>query len=101
MPRTTPVTCLAAVGLALVLLAGGHPRAQVSQPLASPFDEVLDTYVRDGWVYYRALKQDRSKLDAVVASLAGASVTAEPRDRQMAFWLNAYNALVLRTVVDA
>ncbi len=63
-------------------------------------DTILDTYVRDGMVYYRALKSDRSKLDAYVASLADVDVSARPRDAQIAFWMNAYNALVLRTVVD-
>jgi Protein of unknown function, DUF547 len=64
------------------------------------FDAILDTYVRDGEVYYRALKLDRSRLDAFVNQLAGASTDAMPRAEQIAFWINAYNALVLRTVVD-
>jgi hypothetical protein len=80
-----------------VLVAMNRPQAQA--PL-SPLDAVLDTYVRDGFVYYRALKQDRARLDAVVNGLAGAAVGAA-REQQMAFWLNAYNALVLRTVIDA
>ena len=63
-------------------------------------DTILDTYVRDGMVYYRALKSDRGKLDAFVNSIAEANVSGRPRDEQIAFWLNAYNALVLRTVVD-
>ncbi len=63
-------------------------------------DTILDSYVRDGMVYYRALKSDRGKLDAYVNSLAEANVASRPREAQIAFWLNAYNALVLRTVVD-
>ena len=39
-------------------------------------------------------------LDQFVASLAGASIDSAPRAEQIAFWLNAYNALVLRTVID-
>jgi hypothetical protein len=64
------------------------------------YDVVLDTYVRDGLVYYRALRQDRGKLDAFVNSLGTASVESAPRNEQIAFWLNAYNALVLRTVIE-
>src|SRR5215510_15845546 len=64
------------------------------------FDAVLDTYVRDGEVYYRALKLERGRLDAFVNQLAGASTEKLSRDEQVAFWINAYNALVLRTVVD-
>lgn len=63
-------------------------------------DQVLDLYVRDGYVYYRALKGDRRRLDAYVNALATASIASAPRDEQLAFWLNAYNALVLRTVID-
>jgi hypothetical protein len=68
-----------------------------------PFDTLLDLYVRDGLVYYRALKSDRRKLDAYVAGLdspRAAGVESWPKDEQIAFWLNAYNALVLETVVD-
>ncbi len=72
------------------------PRAQERQS----FDTILDTYVRDGMVYYHALKSDRAKLDAYVNSLADVNVSERPREAQIAFWLNAYNALVLRTVVD-
>lgn len=71
-------------------------RAQDRQP----FDTILDTYVRDGMVYYRALKSDRGKLDAYVNSLGEIRVAERPREGQIAFWLNAYDALVLRTVVD-
>ena len=34
------------------------------------------------------------------ASSAASDVDKLTRDEQMAFWLNAYNALVLQTVVD-
>jgi len=66
-------------------------------------DRVLDTYVRNGLVYYRALRAERSSLDRYVASLdvPAAQVSAWSPAEQQAFWLNAYNALVLRTVVDA
>ena len=39
-------------------------------PLHRPFDEILDIYVRDGLVYYCALKSERGKLDRYVHSLA-------------------------------
>ena len=64
------------------------------------YDELLDLNVRDGLVYYRALRAERGRLDAYVSSLANASIESAPRDEQIAFWFNAYNALVLKTVVD-
>src|SRR4051812_27026824 len=64
------------------------------------FDQILDLNVRDGFVYYRALKSERAKLDGFVNLLANVNVDRLTREEQLAFWLNAYNAIVLRTVVD-
>ena len=86
------------IGVALVALVVAAPAAQEGQ--ARLLDEVLDLYVRDGYVYYRALKSDRSRLDRYVNSLAGADISARPADDRLAFWVNAYNALVLKTVID-
>ena len=85
-----------ALAIALATLAFAVPHAQDRQS----FDTILDTYVRDGMVYYRALKSDRGKLDAYVNSLADVRVGERSHDAQIAFWLNAYNAIVLRTVID-
>ena len=64
---------------------------------------MLDLYVRDGLVYYRAVKSDRAALDRFVDALdiAPQELTGWSRPAQQAFWINAYNALVLRTIVDA
>jgi hypothetical protein len=90
-----------AVGL-ICALAASFPSAQggAEEARRRNLDEVLDLYVRDGLVYYRALKSDRRRLDGYVSGLSGASIASAPRDEQIAFWLNAYNALVLRTVID-
>ena len=71
--------------------------------LHRPFEEILDVYVRDGLVYYLALKQERGKFDRYIQALG--EVSAETLkswapDRQLAYWINAYNAFVLRTVID-
>lgn len=71
--------------------------------LHAPLDALLDLYVRDGLVYYRALAGDRRKLDAYIAALDGPEargMAGRPKDEQIAFWLNAYNATVLRSVID-
>lgn len=64
------------------------------------FDQLLDLYVRNGDVYYRALKAERGKLDGFVNLQATTPVDKRSREEQIAFWLNAYNALVLKTVMD-
>jgi hypothetical protein len=80
-----------------------------AMPLASQtdrhtaFDRILDTYVRGGAVYYRALKIERAALDRYVQALdvAPAELARWTPAERKAFWLNAYNALVLRTVINA
>src|SRR5688572_24918901 len=92
----------------VLLFACGAIRAQESappvvDPLHKPFDEILDIYVRDGLVYYRALKGERGKFDRYVQSLTetGAeTVKGWTPERQLAFWINTYNAFVLKTVID-
>jgi hypothetical protein len=87
--------------LVLVLLAAAAVRAQQPTIVLGPLDLILDTYVRDGYVYYRALKIERRRLDEVVRQLGVADVDKRTRNEQIAFWLNAYNVLVLRTAVDS
>jgi hypothetical protein len=73
------------------------------EPLYRPFDQLLDAFNRDGILYYRELRQERATLERFVASLNSPSVTeALPtwdRPRQIAFWINAYNAFSLQTAV--
>jgi hypothetical protein len=73
-----------------------------ADPLHRPFDEILDANVRDGLVYYHALKSTRARLDRYVASLnvPAATYAGWTKPQQMAFWVNAYNAFVLETVID-
>ena len=84
----------------LLVLAAGTAWAQNEVRPPSPLEDILDLYVRDGFVYYRALKLERGKFDGVVRSIATASVDRMSRDERLAFWLNAYNTVVLRTVID-
>jgi Protein of unknown function, DUF547 len=94
--------------VALLAARGGAARQEAPAPgtnvdaIQAPLDRLLDVYVRDGFVYYRALKSDRAKLDRYIASLdvPQATYDAWPKEQQMAFWINAYNAMVLQTVVD-
>ena len=78
------------------------PQAAPPPTLHRPLDQILDVNVRDGLVYYRALKAERGRLDRYAASLnvPAATYTAWDRQHKMAFWVNAYNAFVLQTVID-
>ncbi|MBU8895550.1 DUF547 domain-containing protein [Corallococcus sp. H22C18031201] len=97
------------VGLGGVLHVRGLVPAAVPT-LSSPFS--VQTYSRalthvraDGQVDFPGLGHDRASLDGFVAQLASCSphnrpdVFDTPEDA-LAYWLNAYNALVLQQVVD-
>lgn len=71
------------------------------------FDQILSRYVDEvGCVDYSALQAARDSLDAYTDSLALVSPHSQP-DRfptprhELAYWINAYNAFVLRGVLDA
>lgn len=98
---------LATMVVAAPLVVSPSPAAQTVSPpdvgMHRSLDIILDTYVREGLVYYRALRAERSRLDGYVSNLdvPAAALEGWSREDQAAFWLNAYNALVLRTVVSA
>ena len=77
--------------------AGSSRPAPGAELLHRPLDQILDVNVRDGLVYYRALKGERGRLDRYVASLNVTPATYQgwSKAQQMAFWVNAYNAFVL------
>ena len=103
MVRTLASTVVLALTVgSLVLPAQRFTPAEGADPLHVPLDQILDPNVRDGLVYYRALKSEKGRLDRYIASLNVPAQTYAgwTRDQQVAFWLNAYNAFVLETVID-
>jgi Protein of unknown function, DUF547 len=99
------IAAIALVLCSLAPVAGSArqaPSAPGEDPLHRPLDEILDLYVRDGLVYYRALKTERARLDRYTASLNVPARTYDgwsPQEK-MAFWVDAYNAFVLETVIN-
>ena len=91
--------------LLVALCAGAVLRSQTADTvplLHRPYYQILDLNVRDGMVYYRALRGERARLDRYVASLNVPAATYQgwSRDEKVAFWLNGYNAIVLQTVIN-
>ncbi|MES2643059.1 MAG: DUF547 domain-containing protein [Myxococcota bacterium] len=67
------------------------------------FDALLARHVTAGKVDYDGLAAARPALDAYIASLATPTREQEAawtREQRIAFWINAYNALALRVVLD-
>ena len=63
------------------------------------FDALLGKYVRNGRVNYSGFGSDAA-FSQFVASLEAADPSSMSRDDALAFWINAYNALVIRNVLD-
>src|SRR5215510_4983418 len=68
----------------------------------SPWNALLARYVDDdGRVAYRDLQaQDRALFDGYLATLAQAQVTGMSEAEEKAFWINAYNAIIINGVLQ-
>ncbi len=65
------------------------------------FDDVLQTFVdTEGKIDYARLKAEPEKLEAYLDLLAVANREEMSYNEELAFWINAYNALVIKGVVD-
>jgi hypothetical protein len=98
----TTCLCIAVAATLLSAQQSQYTPAPGAELLHRPLDQILDVNVRDGLVYYRALKGDRGRIDRYIASLNVTPATYQgwSKRQQMAFWLNAYNAFVLGTVIN-
>ena len=100
--RRVALTLILGVVAAVAARGQQFTPAPGAELLHRPLDQILDVNVRDGLVYYRALKSDRGRLDRYIASLNVPAATYQgwSKGQQMAFWVNAYNAFVLQTVIN-
>lgn len=64
------------------------------------FDQVLQEHVDKGKVDYAKLKANPEKLEAYLDMLAVANPAEMPYSAQLAFWINTYNALIIKGVID-
>ena len=90
--------------LGLLVMKAGTARAHEFDH--SAWDRVLEKYVTEtGRVDYAALKADSGDLDRYAQQIAARSPVSHPqvfptRESQLAYWINAYNALVIKAVVE-
>lgn len=72
-------------------------------PDHSVFSAVLREHVRGGRVDYAALQNDSARLRSYLDQLAAAApeaVARGDRQTQLVFWINAYNACMLKQVIE-
>ena len=98
MLRALLVSTLAAAACAAVVSS-----CEAFDRSHAALDTILRDHVARGRVDYRRLVAHPELLRSYTQSLADVSsgeLAAWPREDQLAFWINAYNAFVLRTIVE-
>lgn len=63
-------------------------------------DAFFKMFVHDGAVNYKLLHTDRKSLDTLTGMIAGITLDNSSADTKLAFYLNAYNILVIGQIVD-
>jgi len=87
--------------VSLLALSSARPTAAQTQVDHTAWGLLLKRHVVSGLVDYEGLRQDRATLDRYVVSLQDVqpSQLGSPQ-AQLAFWINAYNANVVKGVLD-
>ncbi len=92
---------VAAASLAvLVPLAFASVASAAPPPATGAWDRVLHAHADRGGMDYAALAADRGDLDAFLHSLAGVQPKSMGETDALAFWINAYNAVVVEHVLE-
>ena len=101
--RTSSLLVVAAFAVTISPLESEKPAGNSGEPDVARYESVLEKYVRDdGRVNYAGIGSHPTDLSAFVAQIATVSPDSAPglfksREAQLAYWLNAYNALVLQS----
>lgn len=70
-------------------------------PSHDPFDGLLKKYVTsNGMVNYEGFKNERSKLDAYLTTLAATAPSSDwSKNEKLAYWINLYNAATIQLIL--
>ena len=94
----SPITPLA-LSLTLLAVPGGDASAASPAPATKDYAALLKAHVKNGRVDYGGVKKDRAKLDRYLDHVAKASLP-KAKNARIGFYIDAYNALVLKAVLD-
>ncbi len=92
------------LGLAGTVAGTGSARGQDGFPDHASFSRVLAAVVHDEGVDYARLAADSDALYRYIEALAAtdpAAVSRASNDDRLAFWINAYNACMLKRVIES
>lgn len=86
------------------LIALSYFTSSSAQSLDSFFkdsDDFFKIYVKDGRVNYKAIKENPSALNSVLSNAKAIKIQESEATNYQAFWINAYNLLVIKSVIDS
>jgi len=94
MKKTTALTVF------IVLLSFQITFAQSTSDFFSKANTFFGTYVKNGRVDYKALKNNPASLNELVGLAESISVSKTDAKNYQAFWINGYNISVIKGIVD-
>lgn len=89
------------LGATLLLYLTAPIQYVEASDIHSQWNDLLKTYVSNGGINYSALKKKSSTdLDAYIEKMSATDPSQMSKDEQLAYYLNVYNANVVKGIVD-
>lgn len=74
--------------------------AQGTSEFFTKADSFFKTYVSNGKVAYDDIKSNPAELDELIKMAEGISISKDKAAEYQAFWINGYNLLVIKSVIE-
>lgn len=84
----------------LCLSISGLGFAQSTSTFFAKTDIFLTTYVKDGRVAYKDIKNNQASLNELLEMAKGISVSVNDAKTYQAFWINGYNLSVIKGIIE-
>lgn len=84
----------------LLLFLSATTHAQSASEFFSEADNFLKEHIKDGLVDYGAIHENPATLNELVQMAEKLSVSKENTEEYQAFWINGYNLMVIKGLVD-
>nr|WP_299072787.1 DUF547 domain-containing protein [uncultured Allomuricauda sp.] len=85
----------------LCLSISGLGFAQSVSTFFAKTDTFLSTYVKDGRVVYKDIKNNPASLNELLEMAKGISVSVNDAKTYQAFWINGYNLSVIKGIIES
>jgi len=86
--------------LCFAMLVGTTNAQAPATSLHAEWDILLQKHVTDGQVDYGGMKKDLQILDSYLALLGKTKASSLPKNGQLAYWINAYNAFTMKLILN-